>query len=72
MAVFAKFGNMFSPIGNVGEDIAFCWRARQCGYQIIADPTIGLGHVGYTIVTREFFETYQQQLELKRGNTDAE
>ena len=72
VAVFAKFGNMFSPIGNVGEDIAFCWRARQCGYQIIADPTIGLGHVGYTIVTREFFETYQQQLELKRGNTDAE
>ena len=71
VAVFAKFGNMFSPIGNVGEDIAFCWRARQCGYQIIADPTIGLGHVGYTIVTREFFETYQQQLELKRGNTDA-
>lgn len=72
VAVFAKFGNMFSPIGNVGEDIAFCWRARQCGYQIIADPTIGLGHVGYTIVTREFFETYQQQLELKRGNTNAE
>lgn len=72
VAVFAKFGNMFSPIGNIGEDIAFCWRARQCGYQIIADPTIGLGHVGYTIVTREFFETYQQQLELKRGNTDAE
>ena len=72
VAVFAKFGNMFSPIGNVGEDIAFCWRARKCGYQIIADPTIGLGHVGYTIVTREFFETYQQQLELKRGNTDAE
>lgn len=72
VAVFAKFGNMFSPIGNIGEDIAFCWRARQCGYQIIADPTIGLGHVGYTIVTREFYETYQQQLELKRGNTDAE
>lgn len=72
VAVFAKFGNMFSPIGNIGEDIAFCWRARQCGYQIIADPTIGLGHVGYAIVTREFFETYQQQLELKRGNTNAE
>jgi len=68
IAVFGKFGNMFSPIGNVGEDIAFCWRARQCGYKIIADPSIGLGHVGFTIVTKNFYETYQ--LQLKRNNEE--
>ena len=62
VAVFGKFGNMFSPIGNVGEDIAFCWRARQCGYSILADPSISLGHVGYNIITKDFYKTYQSQL----------
>ena len=62
VSVFAKFGLMFTPIANCGEDIAFCWRARQCGYKIIADPSISLGHVGYTIISKNFFETYQSQL----------
>lgn len=60
-AVFSKFGNMFSPIGNIGEDIAFCWRARECGYKILADPTIPLGHVGHNVITKSFFDTYQSQ-----------
>ena len=66
VAVFGKFGNMFSPIGNVGEDIAFCWRARQCGYKIIADPSISLGHVGHTIVTKQFYENYKAQVERQK------
>ena len=65
VSVFAKYGQMFTPIANCGEDIAFCWRARQCGYKIIADPSIGLGHVGHTIITKAFFENYQ--LQLKRN-----
>ena len=65
VAVFGKFGNMFSPIGNVGEDIAFCWRARQCGYKILADPSIGLGHVGHTVITKEFFDNYQLTLKAR-------
>ena len=64
VSVFAKFGQMFTPIANCGEDIAFCWRARQCGYKILADPSIGLGHVGYTIITKDFFKTYQSQLKI--------
>ena len=59
VAVFNKFGNMFSPIGNTGEDIALCWRARQCGYKIFADPSVSLGHVGHTVITKEFFQNYQ-------------
>jgi hypothetical protein len=30
----------------LGEDFAFCERARQAGYAIYADTTIRLGHVG--------------------------
>ena len=63
VAVFSKFGQMFTPIVNCGEDIAFCWRARQCGYKIIADPSIGLGHVGHTVITKEFYKNYQLTLQ---------
>lgn len=66
IAVFSKFERFFTPIANGGEDVAFCWRARQCGYKIIADPSISLGHVGHTIITREFFDSYQLQQE-KQG-----
>ena len=54
-----KFGDWFSPIGRVGEDLSFCWRARQCGYKIICDPAIGLGHVGNHVIDRKFFEAYK-------------
>lgn len=67
VAVFGKFGNMFAPIGNVGEDIAFCWRARQCGYKIFADPSIMLGHVGHTIITKEFYDNYRLTMGEKTG-----
>lgn len=70
VSVFAKFGQMFTPIANCGEDIAFCWRARQCGYKIIADPSIALGHVGNTIFSKEFFKTYQSTRKMKEGRSE--
>lgn len=30
----------------LGEDFSFCMRARQCGYQILLDTGIKLGHIG--------------------------
>jgi GT2 family glycosyltransferase len=53
-----KFGNMFAPMGNNGEDIAFCIRARECGYKIICDPSILCGHVGYSVVDDQFFKAF--------------
>ena len=70
VAVFAKYGQMFTPIANCGEDIAFCWRARQCGYKIIADPSISLGHVGHTIITKDFFNNYQSTLQRNKSGRD--
>lgn len=59
LSVMAKFdGRMFDPLPGFGEDVAFCWRARQCGYDIWCDSDIELGHVGNCIVTRKFFEAY--------------
>lgn len=56
--VLAEFGNLFAPIKGVGEDLSFCWRARKCGYKIVCDPDIQLGHVGHYIVDQKFFKAY--------------
>lgn len=57
--VFGKYQNCFAPLGNTGEDLAFCWRARECGYKILCDPNVACGHVGNVVISREFYEGYQ-------------
>ena len=69
MSVMSKFGNMFAPIGNVGEDVSFCWRARQCGFDIWVDPRVSLGHVGHTVITRAFWENYSMAKEALNDNS---
>jgi len=59
--VMAKFQDWFSPIGAVGEDLSFCYRAKQCGYKICVDPRIPLGHCGHTLITKAFYEAYNKQ-----------
>lgn len=56
--VQSKYGNMFAPIGNMGEDLAFCWRARECGYKIMCDPNIICGHIGYVVADEKFYDAY--------------
>ena len=52
----------FSPLSNVGEDCAFCMRARKYGYKIYLDPSIEFGHMGYAAVTRGFYEATKGEL----------
>lgn len=63
--VAAKYKDWFSPLGRVGEDLSFCWRARQCGYKIYADPEIQLGHCGSQIITKDFYEAFIKQMKEK-------
>lgn len=65
--VYKKFGRLFSPIGEVGEDLSFCWRARQCGYKLLCDPTIELGHVAHTMVTKSFYLNYKKAKGQRQG-----
>jgi hypothetical protein len=48
--VVPYFLPMAVPFGEnywyLGEDFAFCERARRCGYKVIADTRIRLGHIG--------------------------
>lgn len=68
VAVFNKFGNPFTPLVGVGEDLSFCWRARELGYKVHVDPHILLGHVGYQLVTKQFYDVYKGKLNV----TDSE
>jgi len=62
MSVSSRYnGRMFDPLEGMGEDISFCWRARQCGYDIWCDPALTMGHVGTYVVTRSHFEAFEAQ-----------
>lgn len=62
LSVQSKFnGRMFDPLTGMGEDVSFCWRARECGYDIWCDSSIEFGHVGSTVVTRQYFEAFNNK-----------
>lgn len=43
------YKSLFEPFKGVGEDIAFCIRARRCGFKTYVDRDVKLGHVGEVI-----------------------
>ena len=51
-----EYETCFSPIGSVGEDLSFCWRAKQLGYDTYLDCDIKCGHVGHVIVTEGLYK----------------
>ena len=56
--VWKRFGPAFAPLPWTGEDISFCWRARQLGASILCDSGVNCGHIGKMIYTDDM---------LKRG-----
>lgn len=50
------FGKPFTPYaGLFGEDLSFCWRAKQLGYTLWCDSRIKVGHVGTFIYSEEHY-----------------
>lgn len=66
--VQGKYGDMFGPINGVGEDLSFCWRARECGYKVMCDPSIVCGHVGYAVIDERFYKEYHKAKQAKGVN----
>lgn len=60
MSIQAKHGYLFHPMNNGGEDVSFCWRARDCGYKIMCDPDLICGHVGYTVINDLYWKTFRK------------
>ena len=58
--VAAKFGCWFDPINGFGEDLSFCWRAKEAGYDVWLDPSVSCGHVGHIVVTEAMSRAIQE------------
>ena len=48
--VMDKYGTAFTPMQKLGEDLAFCQRAHDCGHQIWCEPGVRLGHIGHITI----------------------
>lgn len=53
-----KYGLPFSPHLGLGEDLSFCWRAKQIGSKMYCDSRVKLNHIGYVAYTEQ---TYLEQ-----------
>lgn len=58
-AVWDTYGPAFNPYPWASEDISFCHRVNELGYQIYCDSSVSCGHIGQFV--------YTEQL-LKRGD----
>ena len=52
-AVGEEYGLPFMPMPGLGEDLAFCWRAKQLGYKMYCDGRIDVGHIGQFTYRRQ-------------------
>ena len=48
-SMLKRYKSLFEPKWGVGEDIAFCIRARKCGYRIFTDRSVKVGHIGEVV-----------------------
>lgn len=51
--VYERFGEGFMPEHGLGEDIAFCRRAKACGHKLYCEPGVRLGHIGHIAIYPE-------------------
>lgn len=50
--MFERYRSLFEPKWGFGEDIAFCHRAKKCGYKIYIDRDVKIGHIGETTYSK--------------------
>lgn len=62
-AVKERHGTCFFPTRELGEDLAFCQRATEGGWEIWAEPTVRLGHIGHIAIYPEYREQYKNSFE---------
>lgn len=65
--VLDRFGETFLPLPGLGEDIAFCQRARNAGHKIYCEPSVRPGHIGHITIYPEDRDRWMQNL----GGGDA-
>lgn len=66
-AVMIHYKTCFCPLPMYGEDLAFCKRATELGFEIWAEPGVRLGHIGLKTVYPEDHEKYMREI---KGGAD--
>ena len=67
--VWEHFGPPFDPITHLGEDLSFCYRAKQLGYKMWCDSRAKAGHIGRFIFDEVINEdTYMNQSGITSDN----
>ena len=56
-------GKCFVPDQKLGEDVEFCQRATNLGYEIWCEPTARVGHVGRIVIWPEDVERLQGSIQ---------
>lgn len=56
------FGTCFLPTKELGEDLAFCYRARYLNHKIYAEPGAILGHIGRITVYPDDYQRYMKEV----------
>ena len=54
-----RYGAPFTPMMGLGEDIAFCWRAKQNGYKLFCDGRVKCGHIGKMVYDESIWKGQQ-------------
>lgn len=71
-AVYEKNGTAFFPMRELGEDLAFCKRATDLGFEIWAEPSVWLGHIGHITVYPEYQDQFENSvIGFKEVNNNA-
>lgn len=52
------------PKNELGDDISFCMKVRQAGFQIFCDPTFELGHVGKKVYIHPHYQKEEETTDL--------
>ena len=55
-AVGDVYGSPFTPLMGMGEDLAFCLRARKTGFALWCDAEVKCGHIGEYIFDEEYYK----------------
>ena len=58
---YAKYGDCFSPIAKVGEDLSFCYRAKQLGHKILLNCDVKCGHFGHAVITEDIYRAVSSE-----------
>ena len=59
--IIENYGAPFTPLPGMGEDLTFCYKAREMGAKIMCDSGIKLEHVGYDSFNEERYKEQQRK-----------